>query len=810
MKAFITKLSQPLIHWSAVALLILTPIVFIPAPWATIAHAKFLLLAAAVAVGVGVFGLARMLTGSWNTPRSWTLGAAFLVPAAYAASALVNHSFAQSLFGYGVERDTLLAACLWVGALMLAAGGFSSRGEILKAVRALVWLSGAVVVFQFIRLLGGASFLTLGGTLTGTAASVVGSWHDLGIFLGFSTLLAGSLAGAASESRRGRLVSYGVIGLCLTALFLINTPDVWMILGIISALLALLGFVQRPAKTAMPEPVATPMVSETMPHVSAMPLTTPSVAAPVPHSSREWLSVTTVVFSGIFIASLIGFFLGGTISGLLPQSMSLSQPEVRPSWQGTFDVAAAVYQSSSGALFGSGPNTFTRQWGLYKPSGVNETAFWNADFTQGIGFIPTTFVTLGIVGAIAWILFIGFFVYEGVRVYLRSRRDSAGAMARGLWAAALYLIVLIGIYPSGPMVLIYVFVTIGLSLAWASLSGFLPTFGSSSGERGMLLRMALMFLGLLVALVAIGSAALFVRSILSDAYVNRSITTFNASTDAAKAQSFIDRALAIQPDNDRAHRAAVDLGLVRLAQLSASTSTDATALRTAQEDAIRNAIAHGTSAVELNPRDYQNWLTLAGIYEQLAGARVEGAYERAEEAYTNASKENPTSPVPYVFLARLALTANDAAKARTHLEQAVTLKSNLAEAHYLLSQLNIAENKLADAQVSAENAVRSAPNEPLTWFNLGTIYYTNKDYRKAAAALEQAVTLNNNYANALYVLALSYDQLGTYDGAVLVLERVLTLNPDNEQVKELLRVAKEKQAEAIVNPQPAATSTPAN
>ncbi|KKW05574.1 MAG: hypothetical protein UY39_C0056G0002 [Candidatus Kaiserbacteria bacterium GW2011_GWC2_49_12] len=39
---------------------------------------------------------------------------------------------------------------------------------------------------------------------------------------------------------------------------------------------------------------------------------------------------------------------------------------------------------------------------MYKPLGVNFTEFWNVDFYSGVGFIPTSFVTVGLLGVVAW------------------------------------------------------------------------------------------------------------------------------------------------------------------------------------------------------------------------------------------------------------------------------------------------------------------------------------------------------------------------------------------------------------------------
>ena len=49
---------------------------------------------------------------------------------------------------------------------------------------------------------------------------------------------------------------------------------------------------------------------------------------------------------------------------------------------------------------------------------LNSTVFWNTDFSSGIGFIPTSFVTTGIVGALAWIAFLVLLIVFGFRMLI--------------------------------------------------------------------------------------------------------------------------------------------------------------------------------------------------------------------------------------------------------------------------------------------------------------------------------------------------------------------------------------------------------
>jgi hypothetical protein len=92
-------------------------------------------------------------------------------------------------------------------------------------------------------------------------------------------------------------------------------------------------------------------------------------------------------------------------------------------------------------IFGSGPGTFVQDWSLYRPRELNNTIFWNSDFDTGIGFIPTSFITTGAVGAIAWIVFLALFLMTGFRtLVIRSKEDEiVSFLSLSSFLGALYL-----------------------------------------------------------------------------------------------------------------------------------------------------------------------------------------------------------------------------------------------------------------------------------------------------------------------------------------------------------------------------------
>lgn len=441
-------------------------------------------------------------------------------------------------------------------------------------------------------------------------------------------------------------------------------------------------------------------------------------------------------------------------------------------------------------IFGSGPNTFDRQWVLYKPTGVNETAFWNADFVQGVGFIPTAFVTVGILGALAWLAFLVMLLATGARILMSNILDDRAwrLPVFALLLATLYLASMLVIYTPGIAMIALFFTLVGMLVAVSRATGIIPTlsweFSRSQYGFAFVIIPAIVVIGIGAASTGIA------RALTSDMLVNRSITLYNSTGDISASQENINRALAILPGYDRALRAAVELNLVRFNQLSQSKDNAAT-VRAQLQDALQKAISNGLGAVSSDTNNYQNWLTLAGAYQQLAGVQVQGAYDNAKKAYEQALAANPTNPLPYLQLAQLAALQGDQAGTRAYILEALNKKKNYADAYYLLSQLDVSENKLEDALTAATSAVQSAPSESLVWFQYGVIAYSLKKYDDATTALEQAVALNGNYANALYVLGFSYYNQDRPAEAQATFERVLALNPDNQSIAQIVTLLKE-------------------
>ena len=738
-------------QWATLIGAALLPIFILPFSWAIVGQAKVLLLGVVVIIALIAWVVARFAEGSVSIPKNILLLSVSLLPVAYTLSALFSGASTNSFVGGSAEQDTVVVVCILYTFFILSALQFrNSPRALVRPMRAFLVGAFLLVVFQLLRLAFPA-WLTLGGALQGSASSILGSWHDLAILAGFFFFIACAFDSTMASSGYLwrwllRIVGFGSFIL----LIIVNTVDVWYTLAIFAVLFGLyrlyIGY-----------------VAEGM-------------------SSPRAILTKAAPWAALAIISVALGLWGSAIYTHLPASLQITQLEVRPSWQGTFAIGEKVLSGKNGFIFGSGPNTFTQEWSLFKPAGVNATAFWNTNFAQGVGIIPTAFVTVGILGIIAWILPCLGLLWSIVKL-VRDRRTGVIAMrshTAAMLFSALYLMAFLVMYVPGIGVVALAFLFLGMLVA-------AETAGNTSAMVRFPLRgytwkhIAGSLVLLVLSFLLVFASVTALRATISDLYLGRAVADYNASPDIGHAATLVGDALAIFPQNDNAQRAAVELGFAKLSELTATGKTD-DAARAQLQATLSDTIQHGLAAVSINGNDYLNWLELAGLYQNLAGEGVQGAFQNAENAYEKAITEDPADPLPLAELAQLEMAQGNTDVALQALNKAISLKQDFPAAYYFRSQIEASKGNFAAAASDASAATTLVPTDPTGWYNLGTIYFAAAAYQDAATALEHAISLQQNYANAMYVLALSYAKLGRQQDALTLMQQVEALNPGNADV----------------------------
>jgi tetratricopeptide (TPR) repeat protein len=673
--------------------------------------------------------------------------------------------FDSAFWGLSLEPDTLgfvlIAAVLGsLSALLLR------RPENYRTfLRASAFVFCIVVALEILILVVG-QFAP--GTLS-PSVSLVGSYEDLAFVLGLGvvgTLIA--LRFLDTPMRTRRILTGSVVG-ALVLLAVANSSLVWTLLALVSLGL-FVESVMRRSKGSSDNDLDD--VGDT--HMST--------SMDTPESGHRSL----VLPLGILAVSLF-FLIGGTLGQALANSLHVNIVSVRPSWQSTMTIAQKTYATSP--IFGSGPTSFGTQWLKNRDVSLNQTIFWNANFSSGVGYIPTSFVTTGLVGVIAWIAFLGLLIVFGLRTLIQKapKDNYTRAVSILSFVAAVYLftVAVFGLPNTVLLALAFVFTGLFISTTrFAEGSGQWGIIFARSPRVGFIIVFALTLVLLGSVVVAYSLVGHYVSvAELSSANAILS-TTGNLDNAGQAAQSSISFA-----PNAPAYQIQASIANARLNQIAADSTLAASDAQKQFQTTLSAGINSALTATRLAPGDYQSWVLLGNLYAQAVPLGVSGAYDSAKTAYQKAIMLNPTNPqIPFV-LAKLNVSNKDAKDAIDNLKTAITLKQDYPEAIFLLSQLEVAQGNLQDALNAALATAYFTPNDPSVLFQVGILSAANNNLPGAVSALTAAIQASDKhqFANASYFLSAVYAKQGDLKNALAQMQVISDLSADNaKQVAPLI------------------------
>jgi tetratricopeptide (TPR) repeat protein len=735
------------------------PLIFIPSTLAPFDYTKLFVVLVGLFISLVLYSLSVLRSGIIPRGISYPLSALWLVAVVALVSSLLSGDFKDSLIGdqFSIHATVfviILALIPSVWVLLKSGKDAVLRMYFLFAISTLV-----LVVFHVLRIIFGADFLAF-SVFTNATATPVGSWNDLALFLGLTVIISLVTIEQIALTKVGKILFGIVIFSSLFMLGVINFFVVWYILGLTS--LAMI--VYALGKDRFSE--------------SQLPL--------LNEGSTKGANMVSLWVSLVVFAVSILFIVGGaSLGSAITKMTGVSYIEVRPSFESTANIARSVYGEH--AFLGIGTNKFTDAWRIYKDSSINTTAFWNTDFNAGNGYITSFFVTTGVLGGVAWILFLATYCVTGIRRLLDASHGDKKwyYIAVSSFVSAVYVWGMSIIYVPGVVILLIGALCTGVSLqAFSVLSGTeARTISVGINRRtGFLLTF-----GIVIIVVGSVSVLYIAGRHYSSVYTfNQSVQSMQDGKPVETLEAEVVSAYQLFTSDTYSRRVA-EYQLLKLNNLA--TLQDPTEEQLKQfNDASAIGINAAQLAIQNDPQEPANYAVLGGIYSVLAALNFEGAQEKAIEALTKAQQLNPKNPLPYLELAIVEARSGNFDTSRNFIQQAITLKPNFTEAFFLLSQLEIATGNVDAAIQSAQAVITLDPQNPARYYQLGILENAKENTEAAVAAFEQAVALDTNFANARYLLALGYDLLGRGEDAKAQLEVVLKLNPGNAGVEQLLTV----------------------
>lgn len=760
-----------------VALIAATPFASLPLPLI-----KSFVLGAGAIITLAVFVFARLSRGNVIFPP-YTLVLALWLPAlAYGLSALFSGtSFSTALWGTSLEPDTFGFVLVATFLGTLAALVVRRVEHFQTFFAAAFWAFAAVVGIQTLILLVGQ----VAPKTVSPAFSIVGSYNSLAMFLGLGMVSLLLATRFLDLSKRARIVSVvtGVFALFLLAVA--NVSLAWVLVALVALGMFVESVMRRNGSAADAELDDVAVVAESF-----------SESSGGSHSL-----VVPLVVLAVSLFFLIGGNLGSALAGLL----HASELNVRPSWQSTFAVTRHVY--SQAPIFGSGPNTFGTQWLKYRDASLNSTIFWNLDFSTGIGYIPTSFASTGLVGAAAWLLLIGLFLVLGLRMVLRrAPRDAYLRFVSILaFVSTVYLFIAAIFDQPGAVVLALLFVFVGLFASTMRHSEQARQWGVVFA-RAPRMGFVIVFSLTLLLLASVAAAyALVERSVAASELAQGLTALSNGHIAQAQTAAQSSVSFAQMPE---AYLLQAEAANAQIGQITSSSTLPASAAQQAFQSVLSSGINAALTATQLAPDDYRGWVALGNLYAAAVPFKVSGAYDSAKTAYQKAAALNPTNAQIPFAVAQLDIANKDLTAAQSDLQQAIALKTNYTSAIFLLSQLEVQTGNVKEALAAAEAANYFTPNNPSILFQIGILSAAQNDLNTAGQALAAAVSANPKFANARYFLAAILAKQGKYSEAQRQLQAVADLSSGNKQAVDPLITALQSSKDPFPANLLSASSTP--
>ncbi len=774
-----------LVSWSRVAFLtglVLATILIIPAAWFPFQLGKVALFALIIVLTSVLYIAGR---GTNELVRSHGFALALSVgalPLAYLLSAYVSGTLATSMIGFSVEVDTVLFTMIAFLAFMLSFGLFKTLRTVRLLATTLLWTLVAVVAFQLIIVVFGSAINPF-SFFTDRSTNLIGKWNDLGLIAGLLAVFLLARAQLAQSSLTHRVAQGVGLVAAVALLGVINFVLVWWLLLAMSLIIGLTAFLteHRETHAEQQNPYAFSSWSQKVP----------------------WFSVAGAFVSVVFL--LFGAGINTDLTGRFP----VSSLEVRPSYSSTYSVISAAREGSvTESLFGTGPNSFSSSWIVHKPAEVNQSAFWNLDFNVGFSTLVTALGTVGLVGALAWLiplLLVCAGIIRAIRLSLLTREERMVALSAAL--GSIFLFSSIVFYVPSPIIVMLAFVLSGAAF------GFLWRQGRHAiDDQATSPLMAMGGWAVIAVLLAVSlwGAYFADRRLVAQSINNAGAEALQVgNADKVIEQSNKSKNIEVTSDNLRLR---VEGGIIKIRQIANSTEASTQAIQDQFKTAVEQTIDAGKELVAAYPGDYRAHVSLARVYDLLASLKIQGAYENALQSYQTALGMNPSAPDIALALARLEASQNKVASTQKYLTQALTLKPNYTDAIMLVVQLNVANNDIPSAIRAAQAAAQTAPGVAPIWFQLGLLYYASGDTKNAVAPLEQAIKIVPDYANAKYFLGLSYYAQKKNAEALKEFEDLARSNPSSAEVTLILsnmRAGKPpfESAKPPVTPKPATRPT---
>ncbi len=155
---------------------------------------------------------------------------------------------------------------------------------------------------------------------------------------------------------------------------------------------------------------------------------------------------------------------------------------------------------------------------------------------------------------------------------------------------------------------------------------------------------------------------------------------------------------------------------------------------------------------------------------------------RAEQQLTRVLDASPGYAPAQLLMGRVLYEADRPTRARVHLQKAIRLKPQDADAYLVLAQLDLDQGRLDDAVKVVEDLGRAVPGEPIGFRRLGQALLERGDLARAERLLTRAVERDPGDKDSWVALARLAEATSRYREALDAWGRALERDPDDAEV----------------------------
>ena len=739
------------------SLVFLLPVFFVPGGSLESFDAKSMLLAIALPIAVVFLAYELWKSKSLSVPNHGILYPAITLPIVYLLSSLLATPSSLSLFGYNFEIGTFGQIMIGSSLFFIALFSVNETKKTLRLISALYASLFVVTLFSLVKILSGGEWLIL-GNFPSVTGNPVGAWSDISVSISLLSILSIIAINMLSMTKALRYFAYFVFGLTVFLSTIFNFTGN-LVVSLLVAVLLVIYFAR--IETNFVTSQSNNLKKTFIPKNAVLPI------------------ILTLFTLALLVNPLIS--KDKRLNDVISNTFGINNSEIRPTFASTLNISKAAL--SQEALLGSGPNTFSRDWLIYRPASINATPFWGVTFPLGAGFIPTQVAATGILGTLIWIVFFLALISLGVRFILNipdSRADRFALLSS--FVASLFLWGNAFFYGPSLALLTLAFIVTGVFVITCVNTGLVGERIFNFADTSVRVYVYPLAFLVVAGIVFVGWEG--VQRGMASYHFKKAVNISNTEGSTLNdVENRIQKAISFSPV-DVYFNALSRINFAK-AQIAANSATGTPeSNKEIFEDGIAKSIDAARSALNVNSAGFENWVALGSIYSSLVPEplKIEGAYENALFAFSEASRRNPNNPQLPLLFAELELNKGDFDKARSYVRSSIALKQDFAEAYIFLARLEVNAKNLPGAIESAETLAKLSPDNPGVYFELGMLKYSNNDFARALEDFEKSLSILPDYANAKYYLGLTKRELGDKEGAKKHFEELLITNPENEEL----------------------------